>query len=220
LAVIYLHGIHQTSLAGHRAFEQGFCRHGLLVLAPRTGQSWWTDKLSPDFDPTLSAEQHVLKNVLPYLTAKFNTVPPRVGLLGTSMGGQGALRLAYRHADLFPVVAALAPAIDFHKRHQEGDPILQAMYPDHEAARQDTALLRVHPWKWPRQQFFCCDPADRRWWDSADRLRMKLRSMGIPFACDLETSAGGHGFAYYDALAPRAIDFLVAGLEKERLRLV
>ncbi len=219
-AVLYLHGVHQASLAGQRAFEQGFARHGLLVLAPRTGQSWWTGRISPDFDPVLSAEQHVLTNVLPYLSEKFDTVPPRIGLLGTSMGGQGALRLAYQYADRFPVVAALSPAIDFQKRHQEGDPVLQAMYPDDEAARQDTALLRIHPWKWPRHQFFCCDPTDQRWWDSADRLRMKLWSMGIPFECDLETSAGGHSFAYYNAMAPRAVDFLVAGLEKERLRLV
>ena len=64
------------------------------------------------------------------------------------------------------------------------------MYRDAEDARQDSALLHIHPLNWPRNQFFCCDPTDYRWHDSADRLRMKLWSLGVPFECDLDTVAG------------------------------
>jgi hypothetical protein len=46
------------------------------------------------------------------------------------MGGQGALRLAYRHPNLFPVASAISPAIDFHKRYNEGDETIPQMYPD------------------------------------------------------------------------------------------
>jgi hypothetical protein len=101
---------------------------------------------------------------------------------------------------------------------REGDETLAAMYRDSEAARQDTAILHIHPLNWPRHQFFCCDPADHRWWDSADRLRMKLWSLGVPFEADLETSGGGHGFGYYNMMAEKAVDFLARGLEEERLR--
>ena len=135
------------------------------------------------------------------------------------MGGQGALRFSYRHHDTFPVVAAISPAIDFQTLFDK-DEQLQSMYRDREAARQDTALLNVHPLNWPRQQFFCCDPADHRWYDSADRLRMKLWSLGVPHECDLETTAGGHGFAYYNAMAEKTIRFLADALESERRRLV
>ena len=62
------------------------------------------------------------------------------------------------------------------------------MYRDAEQARQDTATLHIHPLNWPRHQWFCCDPADYRWHDSADRLRMKLYSLGVPYECDLETT--------------------------------
>ena len=48
---------------------------------------------------------------------------------------------------------------------------------------------------------------------------MKLGSLGVPFQCDLETTAGGHGFPYYNHMAPRVIDFLVNALNSERLRL-
>jgi hypothetical protein len=47
---------------------------------------------------------------------------------------------------------------------------------------------------------------------------MKLSSLGVPFEADLETTAGGHGFGYYNQMAEKAVSFLVRGLEKERLR--
>jgi S-formylglutathione hydrolase FrmB len=220
--VLYLHGVHQASLRQQQPFIEQFERHGLCVVAPQTRRSWWVDRICAEFDSTMSAQQHVLQNVLPFIRERFGAEPPRIALLGTSMGGQGALRLSYLFPKLFPVVAAISPAIDFQKRVDEaieGDPLLE-MYDDPEAARQDTAILHIHPLNWPRSQFFCCDPADTRWYDSADRLRMKLGSLGVPFECDLETTAGGHGFVYYNYMAPRAIDFLVSALNSERLRVV
>ena len=136
------------------------------------------------------------------------------------MGGQGALRLAYKYPDTFPVVAAVFPSIDFQKRIEEGDPVLSSMYRDAEEARQDTATLHIHPLNWPRHQFFCCDPTDYRWHESADRLRMKLFSLGVPHECDLETTAGGHSWEYFAHQAPRVVRFLAERLEHERLRVV
>ncbi len=135
------------------------------------------------------------------------------------MGGQGALRISYKHPDLFAVVAAISPAIDFQLRYDE-DEILQQMYSDPEAVRQDTATLHIHPLNWPRHQLFCCDPADHRWWDSADRLKMKLWSLGVPHECDLETTNGGHGFEYYNAMAERAVGFIAELPAQERRRFV
>ena len=216
--VLYLHGVHMNRLADHPAFGQEFDQHGLPVVAPMTRRSWWTDKICREFDPQISAEKYVVQRVLPFIAEHFGSQPPKIGLLGTSMGGQGALRLAYRYPNLFPVAAAISPAIDFHKRYNEGDETIPQMYPDPEAARQDTAILHVHPLNWPRHQFFCCDPADHRWHESADRLRMKLWSLGIPHVCDLETSGGGHGFEYYSRMAPRAVGFLAQRLDDERRR--
>ena len=85
-------------------------------------------------------------------------------------------------------------------------------------ASPDTATLHVHPLNWPHSTWFCCDPVDERWHTSADRLRMKLAALGIPFLCDLETTGGGHGFEYYGRMAPRAMQFLVERLEQESRR--
>jgi S-formylglutathione hydrolase FrmB len=136
------------------------------------------------------------------------------------MGGQGGLRMAFKYPQLFPVVAAISPAIDYHLRMDEDDETLPLMYADREEARQDTATLHVHPLNWPRHLWFCCDPTDARWHESADRLRMKLAALGIPFACDLETSGGGHGFEYYGRMADAAVGFIAEQLEAERRRVV
>jgi enterochelin esterase-like enzyme len=218
--VLFLHGVHISRLGENPYFTDQFNRHGLAVVSPITQRSWWTDRICAEFDSQVTAEQHVLENVMPYIEQRWGTKPPRVGLLGTSMGGQGSLRFAYKYPELFPVVAAISPAIDYQLRFDQGDVTLPLMYEEPEAARQDTATLHIHPLNWPRHQFFCCDPTDEDWFESSDRLQMKLASLGIPFECDLETEAGGHGFTYYNHMAERAVGFLVEHLEAERRRLV
>ncbi len=218
--VLYLHGVHQGQLNDKPEFVDLFEEHGLPVIGPRTKRSWWSSRICAEFDPNISAEQHVLKNVVPYIEQRWGSKPTQFALLGTSMGGQGALRFSYKYPNIFPVVAAISPAIDHQRRMQEPEeeePLFD-MYDDPEQCRQDTALLHIHPLNWPRHQFFCCDPTDWPWSDSADRLRMKLGSLGVPFETDLETQGGGHGFGYYGKMAERAVGFIVHALERERLR--
>jgi enterochelin esterase-like enzyme len=216
--VMYLHGVNLGRLAEHPVFDGLFDKHGLRCIAPVTGPSWWADRICREFDPQITAERHVLDRVMPWLADHWNVRPPMVALLGTSMGGQGALRLAYKHPMVFPVTAAISPAIDYQIKHEEGDPVLRQMYRDAEQARQDTATLHIHPLNWPRHQWFCCDPVDYRWHDSAERLRSKLYSLGVPHSCDLDTSGGGHGWEYYERMAPAAVEFIVAALKQERMR--
>lgn len=217
--LIYLHGVHLGRLREQPRFVEALQRHGLPVIAPITERSWWTDRICPEFDPQISAESYVMEHLVPHLAEAFDARPPRIGLFGTSMGGQGALRLAYKHPSQFPVVAAISPAIDYQIRMRDDpdDPLWQ-MYDSAEQARQDTATLHIHPLNWPRKQFFCCCPEDRTWWDSCDRLRMKLYSLGVPFECDLDTRGGGHGFDYYNLMAETVVQFLWDGLESERRR--
>lgn len=219
-AAIYLHGVHLQRLADYPPFEAELAKHGLPCLCPWTAHSWWTDKICAEFDPQLTAERHLLDNVMPWIANEWGTKPPAIGLFGTSMGGQGALRFAFKYPNRFPVAVGISPAIDYWWRMKEDyeDPLWK-MYADPEAARQDSATLHVHPLNWPRNIWYCCDPTDLRWHESADRLRMKLAATGIMQQYDLETTGGGHGFAYYNRMAPAAIGFLTERLDQERRRL-
>ena len=220
--VIYLHGVHQGQLNDKAEFVEQFEKYGLPVIGPRTERSWWSNRICAEFDENMTAEQHVLKNIMPYIEKRWGAKAGQVALLGTSMGGQGALRFSYKFPNSFPIAAAISPAIDHYTRMQdpeEEEPLFD-MYVDPEDCRQDSALLHIHPLNWPRHQFFCCDPVDVRWMDSADRLRMKLSSLGVPFESDLETSGGGHGFQYYCVMAEKAVSFIANALDRERLRVV
>lgn len=221
LALIYLHGVHLQRLAEQPPFTAEFARHGLPVICPHTSHSWWTNKICTEFDPVLTAERHVLDNIVPWLAREWGVKPPGIGIFGTSMGGQGALRFAFKYPNTFPVAVGISPAIDYWLRMKDSydDPLWQ-MYDEPEAARQDSATLHVHPLNWPRNIWYCCDPTDLRWHESADRLRMKMAALGIPQQYDLETTGGGHGFAYYNRMAPTAIGFLVERLQAEQRRVV
>jgi len=219
--LLYLHGVHLQSLSANAVYTGEFARLGLRVIAPQTGRSWWADRICPDFDPAITAERYVLDAVLPFVHERWGTTPPRVALLGTSMGGQGALRFSFKYPARFPIVAALAPAIDYQVRYyEEEEGTLAQMYDSPEAIRQETATLHVHPLNWPRNIWFCCDPADRRWHESTERLRSKLAAIGIPHDYDLETQAGGHSWTYYDHMAAKALGYIAERLERERLRVV
>ena len=115
------------------------------------------------------------------------------------------------------LVAAIAPAVDFHNWWGQGLPI-DEMFPDRERARQQTALLQIHPLNWPRYQLIVCDPADEEWFESAEKLIMKLSSSGVPFESDLETTAEGHDWSYFDRMAAPVIEFVAERLEAESRR--
>ena len=217
-AVILLHDEDACEFESQHVLTEQLERHGLRCLAPLTGRSWWTDRLWPPFDGAISTEQFLLQNVLPWLADLWQVAPPQIALLGVGMGGQGGLRFSYKHPNVFPICAAIAPTIDYHRSMEAGDPTLAQLYRDSEQARQDTATLHIHPLNWPRHQWFCSDPADYLRHDGADRLRMKLYSLGVPYEADLETTAAADMIAYVERMAEPALNFIADRLERERLR--
>jgi S-formylglutathione hydrolase len=135
------------------------------------------------------------------------------------MGGQGALRLAFKYAQRFPVVAGVASALDYHELYGQGL-VLDELYDSREQCRQDTALLHIHPSDFPPHILFCVDPDDAQWYRGNDRLHEKLTALGIPHEIDFQTRAGGHAWKYVEHMANRVVQFLVTGLEQESRRLL
>lgn len=217
-ALVYLHTFAQDSLADRSAFTKTFEELKLACVGPRGGRCWWVDRVCAEFDANLTPERYVLQHVIPFAKQRWNLGPRGVGLLGIDMGGQGALRLALKHPDELPVVAAIAPSIEYHELYWSGTPI-DEMYSSKEACRQDTAPMHVHPTHFPPHIFFACDPSDP-WWRGCDRLHEKLGALGVTHECDLSTRGGGHTWDYFNRLAERSVRFLAAGLEKEGRRLL
>jgi len=209
--VLFLHGHGRVGLNENRVFSQLFQDHSLIAVCPDGGRSWWLDRICEDFDSAVTPMQWLRESIVPLIESKWKITPPCIALMGVSMGGQGALQLSYRYAREFPVVAAIAPAVDFHQLYGHGLP-LDSMYDTLEDVRQETVVLNLHPLAWPRHQYFCCDPQDADWFDGCARLAMKLSSSGIMYERDLDTSAGGHSWDYFNHMAPTAVDHIIKGL--------
>jgi pimeloyl-ACP methyl ester carboxylesterase len=216
--VLFLHGHARITLRDNEVFTRELERYGMGAVCPDGKRCWWTDLVCPEFDPQLTPIDYLRNNVLEWLDCTWGVRPPAIALLGVSMGGQGALRLAYWYPQLFPVVAALSPTIDYQNLYGKGLP-LDDLYPDREAARQDTVTLQLHPLNWPRHQLLTCDPTDTEWFDGVERLASKLSSTGIPFDSDLTTRHGGHSWDYFNFIAPAVMKFLHEGLDQEQRRI-
>jgi S-formylglutathione hydrolase FrmB len=209
--VLFLHGHGRVLLNENVTFTKLLQEHQLAAVCPDGGRSWWLDVVCSEFDPEITPQRWLVDSVVPLIEKRFSVEPPMIALLGISMGGQGALQLAFRHASMFPVVAAISPAVDFYQLHGSGIP-LDEMFPDAESARQASVVLNLHPLAWPRHQFFCCDPADADWFDGAARLGMKLSSSGILHERDLETTGGGHSWEYFNRMAPTVFQHIAKSL--------
>ncbi len=217
-AFLNLHPVGLESPADNPIYTQAFAEAGFAVVAPFGARSWWSDRICPEFDESISAESHLLNAVVPWMESTWRLSPRSIAVGGVSMGGQGAIRLGLKYPDRFPVVAGVSSAIDYHEWHGQGTPI-DDMYRSKEACRQDTATLHVHPTKFPPHLWFACDPDDE-WFRGNDRLHEKLMAMGIEHAVDFTTRKGGHCWEYFDAMAKPMVQFCKAGLEKEARRLV
>ncbi len=218
-SVLFLHDTDLETLRGKTAFTRFFDDWRMTCVCPLAGVSWWVDRVCAAFDAQCSPERHLVASVLPFFQERWQLAPRAIGLLGIGMGGQGALRLAFKYPRLFPVVAALAPALDHHELYGQGTP-LDELYDSNEQCRQDTALMHLPPYDAPPHIFFGIDPNDTQWYRGNDRLHEKMNALGVAHTADLDTEAGGHTWAYYEQMAERALRFLHTGLDHESRRLL
>jgi hypothetical protein len=210
-----------------QAFTQHLHAHRLACCVPEPVDPFWLDRPVAAF---AHAEGHTplqylrqvvvpwLIEAVPLATASA-TASETVGLLGVSLGGQAVLRLAFRYAEQFPVVAALAAVTDFHELYGQGT-LLDAVYPDREACRRDTPSLAIRAGQTPHSLFLAADPEDASWYDGNALLHEKLLAMGVAHEAQLSQTASGDTRAYLQQLAPTAIAFLADALRRQALRLL
>ncbi|MBY0460854.1 MAG: hypothetical protein K2V38_26340 [Gemmataceae bacterium] len=216
--VLYLHSLHAETPAADPVLTAALTAHRLRCVAPFGGQCWWADRVCAEFDPDVTPERFVLESVVPWAEAEWQLGPRALALAGVEMGGQGALRIAFKHPDRFPVAASLSGALDCQDWYGLGSP-LDGMYDSRERCRLDTTVLHVHERHWPARLWFCCAPDDGACYLGNDRLREKLRAMGVPHTADLDTKPPA-GETYADHMAPRMLAFVADALRREANRLV
>src|SRR5437763_55384 len=78
-AVLFLHGVGLETLVNKPAFTRIFDELNLACACPHGQRSWWTDRVCSEFDPVLTAEQHLLRNVLPLMQQRWHLDERAVG---------------------------------------------------------------------------------------------------------------------------------------------
>lgn len=208
-AILLLRGRNAMRWAGDAEWTRHLDELSLRVIAPHRGEGWWFDRRRLDEPRGTTDMQRLLDAVTPLLAARWGIAPPRVALMGVGQGGAAALGLAYRRAQMFPIVAAIQPAIDFHHLVGEGREIDQ-FFETKEAARQQTAPLHLHPLDWPKRQWIATHPHDP-WHEGSERLLSKLDSIGIPCSRVVDDSAPSPDEFLRRQIRP-ALEFVLQGL--------
>ncbi|QZT36634.1 esterase family protein [Halosquirtibacter xylanolyticus] len=87
--------------------------YDMIVVCPDGGHtSWYFD--SP-VDETMQYESYVSKDFVGYIDSHYATIADRKGraITGLSMGGHGALYLAFRHQDIWGAAGSMSGGVDF-----------------------------------------------------------------------------------------------------------
>ena len=116
LPVVYLlHGYsgnHLDWINKAKGFEKAADQFNFIIVCPDGGfSSWYWD--SP-VDPASKYETFVSGELVKAIDAKYKTIKDRKGraITGLSMGGHGALYLAFRHQEVFGAAGSMSGGVD------------------------------------------------------------------------------------------------------------
>jgi S-formylglutathione hydrolase FrmB len=192
----------------------------MLVVAVDGGNSFFVNA------PGGRYEDLVTRDVVAAIESRYRVVPGRQGraLLGISMGGYAALRIALAHPQAFPAVAAhSAMLLEKVPTREEGagrgqvaalhrvfgDPIDAELW-----TRSNPLLLaqQADPRRTPAL-YFDCGSEDRYGLANGNReLHARLEARGVPH--DFALHPGDHGYEYVRSVLPQSLRFLASALQK------
>jgi S-formylglutathione hydrolase len=214
---VYLHSLAEESPALDATLTAALGAHRLRCVAPHGGWCWWADRVCAEFDADTTPERYLLDVLVPWASAQWRLAPRSVALVGVEMGGQGAVRIAFKHPERFAVAASISGAFDCQDWYGRGTPLDQ-MYESRERCRLDTAVLHIDGHDWLRHLWFCCAPTDPACLRGNDRLHEKLSAMGVPHTADLDTRPAP-GANYAQHMTPPMVAFVAGALDQEARRL-
>ncbi|HVA18369.1 MAG TPA: alpha/beta hydrolase-fold protein, partial [Candidatus Dormibacteraeota bacterium] len=164
-------------------------------------------------------EDFFIREFLPFIERTYRTRPGRHyrGIGGISMGGYGALHLAFRHPNLFASVSASSaallgklPDVKFSNPRQSRLLRVLAVFgtPPNPAfwRRNDPiTLARTAHLEGLKIYFDCGEQDDYGFEKGARELHDVLASRGIPH--EFHLYPGGHDWRYFAAHLPAALEF-------------
>jgi S-formylglutathione hydrolase FrmB len=186
-----------------------------LIATPDGGASFYIDSK----DGKNRYEDFLLQEFLPFLEKRYRAAPGRENraISGVSMGGYGALHLAFRHPQLFGSVSAHSPALieKLPSFLGNGPPsprarVLGGVFgapPDPVFWEQNSPLTQARTANLAglRIYFDCGDQDDYGFESGAEALDKILTARHIPH--EFHLYSGGHNAAYFAEHLPASVVF-------------
>jgi putative tributyrin esterase len=173
----------------------------LLIVMPDGDDSWYTNSATMPRD---KFEDYITQDLISEIDRKYRTIRERRAraIAGLSMGGYGAVKLAFKHPDLFAFAASLSGAFNAprdlgHLRPEFGAKLLEVFGKagSRTRTRNDVFLLlkTVHVYPY---YYLSCGTED--FFLGTNRaLAAQLSSQKVPY--EYHETAGGHTWEYWDS---------------------
>lgn len=185
----------------------------MIVVMPSVLRGWYTNSHA---NPQHAYEDHIIKDVVGFVDRTFPTIARREGraIGGLSMGGYGALKLAFKYPEMFCSAnshsgAMMTPMWKKEPRKEEFAPILtecEAVFgPKHFGGPNDLEALakKCSPKLRPAVRFDC--GVDDFLLEHNRHFHAYLTKQ--KFAHEYEEFAGAHTWDYWDLHVREAIAF-------------
>lgn len=115
LPVVYLlHGYsanYSAWITKGAGFEKAADFYNMIIVCPDGNNSWYWD--SP-IDEKFKYETYVSNELVKWIDGRYKTIKSREGraITGLSMGGHGAMYLAFKHQDVFGAAGTMSGGVD------------------------------------------------------------------------------------------------------------
>lgn len=171
--------------------------YNLMIVCPDGGNSsWYFD--SP-VDSTMKYETYIGKEVPDYIDAHYNTIKKRTSraITGLSMGGHGALFLAFRHADTFGACGSMSGGVDLNYSRNKFDIMKRIGDTIQNADNWKKYIVMNVIENYPKDSLaiiFDCGTEDF-YYEANHKLHEKMLQLKIPH--DYTERPGKHEWAYW-----------------------
>ena len=198
--VLYLlhgYGGNNESWVNNTTIKELAEEYGVIVVCPDGGfSSWYVD--SPE-DPAWRYETFVSKELISEIDRRYPTLPRSESraIAGFSMGGHGALYLAFRHPDLFGTAVSLSGGVDLRPFPEQWDIAKRlGSLKDHPGRWKENSVITLAETVTPGQQAISIDCGVDDFFIPVNRsLHLLLLARNVPH--DYAERPGNHSWNYW-----------------------
>lgn len=191
--------------------------HRIIIVCPDGQDSWYFD--SP-IDPKMQFETYIIAELIPAVDNKYNTIAERDAraITGLSMGGHGALWLAWRHTDTFAACGSMSGGVDITKFPGKWKIHLRlGNYDTNKEVWKSHSVASLVPSLQNKVQAIIIDDGDKDiFYDVNVELHKALKKQGIDHNFDIRP--GNHSWTFWITSLPLHMKFFDKHLTPARTR--